>query len=229
MLKCPKYFEEPRNLTPCRIPVRIGDGSTIYSTGIGNISVKATDGRLMHIPKCLLIPQLHSNLISIPHLDKGGFSTTFNNGTCYFEKGKSTHLTGNLIDNLYQLDLQPLSLQSAFTMIDLSIMHNRLGHYPIRKLKALGLAVTGLDQPLDGEMFPCEACIEGKGTRSSFPSSDNRATAPLELLHIDLAGPLQTESIGGGKYFLIVGFRSEPQSQPPINRAIVMWEKRSRP
>ena len=37
----------------------------------------------------------------------------------------------------------------------------------------------------------CRLCIEGKMTQSRNRNQDARATAPLELVHTDLAGPME--------------------------------------
>ena len=49
----------------------------------------------------------------------------------------------------------------------------------------------------------CEACILGKQHRLPFNfENSRRARAPLELVHSDLVGPMQTTSIGGSTYFM---------------------------
>ena len=49
---------------------------------------------------------------------------------------------------------------------------------------------------------PCESCIVGKHQRDSFPSASYRAKDYLELVHTNLCGPMQNQSIGGSFYFL---------------------------
>jgi transposase InsO family protein len=49
----------------------------------------------------------------------------------------------------------------------------------------------------------CEGCIFGKQHRESFPVGKSyREKAPLEIVHSDICGPMQTPSIGGSTYFL---------------------------
>ena len=49
----------------------------------------------------------------------------------------------------------------------------------------------------------CEACVQGKMHHKSFPKkSQSRATKILELVHSDLCGPMQVNSIGGSRYVL---------------------------
>ena len=49
----------------------------------------------------------------------------------------------------------------------------------------------------------CEACILSKQHKLPFNSRNSkRAMSPLELVHIDLVGPMQVTSIGGSTYFM---------------------------
>ena len=44
----------------------------------------------------------------------------------------------------------------------------------------------------------CESCALGKMHKQCFPKkSYNRATQPMELIHPDICGPKQVESVGG--------------------------------
>jgi hypothetical protein len=49
---------------------------------------------------------------------------------------------------------------------------------------------------------PCESCMLGKHKRTSFSQSSTQAKQHIELVHTDLCGPMQIESIGGRFYFL---------------------------
>jgi hypothetical protein len=52
------------------------------------------------------------------------------------------------------------------------------------------------------ENTKCQACIYGKQSRESFPTSSWCENRRLQLVHIDVCGPLQTY-LGGCKYFLL--------------------------
>ena len=50
----------------------------------------------------------------------------------------------------------------------------------------------------------CQGCILGKQHRNSFPvGKSQRASKPLELVHADICGPMQTLSLKKNKYFII--------------------------
>jgi hypothetical protein len=49
----------------------------------------------------------------------------------------------------------------------------------------------------------CEACIEGKHQRTSFPKDEvTRASKLLELVHSDVCRPMKTTSHDGARYFV---------------------------
>lgn len=51
--------------------------------------------------------------------------------------------------------------------------------------------------------WPCEPCILAKHHKTKFPKlSQSRATAPLQLVHSDICGPVSVNSLGGGRYFV---------------------------
>lgn len=60
-----------------------------------------------------------------------------------------------------------------------------------------------MDFSAEKEDFFCEACVEGKLSRKPFkPVGKIRSRRKLQLIHSDICGPMQAESIGGSKYFV---------------------------
>ena len=55
------------------------------------------------------------------------------------------------------------------------------------------------------QQYLCESCQLGKFTRQSFTTKKGiLACRPLELVHMDLCGPLHVPSIGGARYLYVV-------------------------
>ena len=51
----------------------------------------------------------------------------------------------------------------------------------------------------------CEACEKGKSKRASHRSKEmTRITDPLQLIHMDLFGPVNVMSLSGKKYALVI-------------------------
>jgi transposase InsO family protein len=85
--------------------------------------------------------------------------------------------------------------------------HQWLGHLHLKGMKKAlsSKAIRGLPDRkiVDGSI--CGECQIGKQTRMSHPRLEHQATSKvLELLHMDLIGPMQVESIGGKMYVLVV-------------------------
>ena len=51
----------------------------------------------------------------------------------------------------------------------------------------------------------CHECVHSKQSIASFPSqSSYKPQKPLELIHADLCGPIEPETLQGSKYFLLL-------------------------
>jgi hypothetical protein len=79
------------------------------------------------------------------------------------------------------------------------LWHRRLAHVG---LKALEILPTITDAPKMTGKCDCESCIKCKLARKPFTPTTSRATEPLQLVHSDICGPLET-AIGGGRYMLL--------------------------
>nr|XP_025883705.1 uncharacterized protein LOC112940164 [Solanum lycopersicum] len=100
-------------------------------------------------------------------------------------------------------DLTCLSAQNE----NVDLWHRRLGHVSsslLNKLISKDL-VRGLPKMKFAENKICEACVKGKQIRSSFkPKNQVTSSRTLELLHMDLCGPLKVQSRNGKKYILVI-------------------------
>ncbi|KAI5321217.1 hypothetical protein L3X38_030288 [Prunus dulcis] len=79
-----------------------------------------------------------------------------------------------------------------------------MGHFNFQSLKLLQNEdmVLGLLE-IKNTSEVCEGCTFGKHYRKSFPKeAKSRATTPLELVHTDMCGPMQTVTKAGNMYFL---------------------------
>ena len=50
----------------------------------------------------------------------------------------------------------------------------------------------------------CEACRHEKQTKCGFITKEHFASHPLELIHIDLCGPMGTKGLDGELYFMLM-------------------------
>ena len=85
------------------------------------------------------------------------------------------------------------------------LWHNRFYHLNFHALEKLVKLNLVSDLPnIKFEMdHLCSACEVGKLKRASHRTkSDLSYTKPVQLLHVDLCGPIYVQSVGGRKYIL---------------------------
>ena len=81
--------------------------------------------------------------------------------------------------------------------------HQRLGHIREKGLRLLhgkcmveGMSNCSLD------FYFCEHCLYGKQNRVRFPSGAMRVEGILQLVHIDVFGPVSVPSLGKYVYYI---------------------------
>jgi transposase InsO family protein len=88
------------------------------------------------------------------------------------------------------------------------LWHRRLAHVGMKNLHKLlkGEHILGLTNVHFEKDMTCSACQAGKQVGVHHPHKNIMTTErPLELLHMDLFGPVAYISIGGSKYCLVIG------------------------
>lgn len=87
-----------------------------------------------------------------------------------------------------------------------SLWHRRFGHLNNVSIQLMQKKemVRGLPS-LQNESKVCEVCNIGKQQRRKFPKQSKwRATEKLELLHLDLCGPITPISKSGKRYLMVL-------------------------
>ncbi|KAI3678345.1 hypothetical protein L6452_37633 [Arctium lappa] len=87
------------------------------------------------------------------------------------------------------------------------LWHRRLSHLNFRYINKLvkDKLVKGLPELRYEKEHLCAACEKGKMKRAAHKLKPEPSTSsPLELLHMDLCGPMRTQSLGGNKYVLVI-------------------------
>ena len=62
--------------------------------------------------------------------------------------------------------------------------------------------MTGVPKFSSEHQDVCRGCALGKFTKASFPNSNNRSARVLDLVHIDVCGPMSCTSLSGCEYYL---------------------------
>ncbi|GJY60215.1 retrovirus-related pol polyprotein from transposon TNT 1-94 [Tanacetum coccineum] len=138
----------------------------------------------------------------------------FRSKTCYVQNLEGGDLLMGSRDlNLYNISISEMAasslvcLMSRETLTKSWLWHHRLSHLnfgTINQLTSNDLA-NGLPKLKYTKDHLCSACEQGKSEKASlppklFPSTESK----LELLHMDLCGPIRVASINGKKYILVI-------------------------
>lgn len=178
------------------------------------------------VAETMLVPDLSTNLLSVSKLTREGYTVVFDKQGCHFYKmcqvlGDSIGHASN-INGIYKLDrvvdrnLQVEHSNSSLTVVQgdesamvaavpASIWHKRLGHLSyggmctLRKANNIDFQTS---ENSELQLRNCVACLEGKQVAKPFPSQAKRATQPLELIHSDILGPMNSCSWGGARFVL---------------------------
>jgi hypothetical protein len=214
---CNNHMTGNKDLLSCidsslSFDITLGNDYLVKVQGKGTVPILTKQNVKKDINNVYHVPDLKHNLLSVGKLIEHGYKVLFEGSSCkIYDKNPNRklifeiHMTPNM---MFTLTLRTANLiqpyaQSASTLNETMVWHTRFGHLPFQSLSLLhkNSMVKGL--PIFKEQIPpCESCILGKHKRTSFPQSSNQAKQHLELVHTDLCGPIQIESIGGSFYFL---------------------------
>jgi transposase InsO family protein len=189
--------------------VKLGDDKEIQVEGKGNIAVQTSSHNTRILHDVYYIPQLSHNLLSIGQMMDSGCTIKFEGDNCRIVDAAMDQTMATVKktqNNLFPLEITKVK-DKALAAKEISsseLWHLRYGHLNMSGLKLLNQKkmVNGL--PEIGEIGLCEGCVLGKQSKLPFPKDQSlRATKVLELVHTDLCGPMEVESMGGSKYFML--------------------------
>lgn len=177
-------------------------GDTLITTIVNN-----TEHEIV-VKNVLCVPNLTTNLLSVSRLIENGNKVSFQKGYCYIRNQQNRLLgVAELVNGVYQLNIKSDSLLAATAATSSMVWHRRLGHINSKHLEIMkNGAVVGLsyNDKADASKSNCTVCCEGKQSRLPFPQSSNRSDALLQVVHVDVCGPMENKSIGQSRYFLLL-------------------------
>jgi transposase InsO family protein len=186
-----------------------GDGNQGLVKGLGKIAISPDHS----ISNVFLVDSLYYNLLSVSKLCKMGYNCLFTNvGVTVFRRSDdSVAFKGVLEGQLYLVNFNDNKAELDTCLIAYTNMgwlwHRRLAHVGMKNLHKLlkGEHILGLTNVHFEKDRVCRACQAGKQVGTHHPHKNIMTTdRPLELLHMDLFGPIAYISIGGNKYCLVI-------------------------
>ncbi len=174
----------------------------------GDAEVWLVDIRGRHLKtmlrRALYIPSYPQDIFSVQAAASSGASVTFRKGEDILVHKDGTKFPIHLHDRLYYLHTVSDGCDDQVNgCYDLKTWHEILGHCNFDDVQRLEGVVDGMKiEGSSNKPITCEVCTRGKFTQTRNRKPDVRAKMPLELVHTDLAGPINPESREGYKYVL---------------------------
>ncbi|XP_056864308.1 uncharacterized protein LOC130511370 [Raphanus sativus] len=187
------------------VTVTLPNDSKVPITHVGTI--KITDSLILY--DVLLVPDFCFNLISVSSLIRTLTCAAhfFPNGCLIQDLSQGLMIgKGSLYNNLYILDTDhPVAsketLLCGMVSPDSFIWHQHLGHPSSSVFQKISTSLPSFKR-VSSELSPCSICPLAKQKRLAYVSHNNLASAPFDLVHLDIWGPFSVESVEGYRYFL---------------------------
>nr|GEU36867.1 integrase, catalytic region, zinc finger, CCHC-type, peptidase aspartic, catalytic [Tanacetum cinerariifolium] len=166
------------------------------------------------ISRVYYVEGLGQNLFFVGQFCNSDLEVAFHQHTCFIRNlDRVDLLTGSRGNNLYTLSLQDMMASSPICILSKAsktkswIWHRRLSHLnfgAINHLARQGLVRGFLKLKFEKDHL-CSACAMGKSTKKTHkPKSKDTNQEKLNLLHMDLCGPMHVKSVNGKKYILVI-------------------------
>ena len=179
-----------------KVALKRGDAEVEISDVSGNVH-KAL------LKDALYVPSYKQDIFSVHSAVSKGATVNFSPGNAKLVSSDGTEFKIEQAGKLYYLNSaisSNMSKQDSKTK-SLKDWHEILGHCNLSDVLALEDVVDGM-KIVGKKEFDCGTCVEGKMIQHRNRKPDKRANSILELVHCDLAGPIDPIAREGFRYVL---------------------------
>lgn len=185
------------------------DKETMKAEAIGDVE---TD--IVVLKDTLYVPNLTKNLLSVNQITENNGKVIFSKEKVIVKKNNQTVLEGKKQNGLYivnianeKYNVKEINPKKSFWCTEnvLNEWHRKLGHISMSKLKQLVDLSEGIPVKLSDckiSMVDCSVCLKSKQKRLPFNSVRAKAKRPLEIVHTDVCGPIDTPTHDGMHYYV---------------------------
>nr|GFA15489.1 retrovirus-related Pol polyprotein from transposon TNT 1-94 [Tanacetum cinerariifolium] len=166
------------------------------------------------VKRVYYVEGLNHNLFSVGQFCDADLEVAFRKSTCYICDLKGNDLlAGSRGTDLYSITLQdtscpnPICLMAKATSSQAWLWHRRLSHLNFDTINLLSKndIVVGLPKLKFVKDHLCSSCELGKAKQKSFHTKlTSSSKRRLQLLHMDLCGPIRVASINRKRYVLVI-------------------------
>lgn len=197
-----KFVKFDENFNARRHVIELADGSrssVVQGRGLAKVVLYDVNGRARNceLNNALYIPSYKQDIFSVQAATEKGASVSFTAGNSELRTSEGTVFDVKKKGKLYFLNSVAASTKVVHSQ---EMWHKILGHCNMKDVFNLEKISGDMEIIKSNENFDCDVCILGKMTQFRNRQPDRRATKPLELVHSDLAGPIDPTARQGFRY-----------------------------
>ena len=200
-----KFVDFDPNFNASQHTIELADSSrktgVVLGRGKAKVYMTNTKGDVCDVilENALYIPSYSQNIISVSEVTKKGVRVFFGKDEANLIAPNGTKFKIQQRGKLYYINSVMSEGPSCRTLKE---WHETLGHLNKKDCLLLEGVVDGM-KITEKQDFKCSTCIQGKMVQYRNHNPDEKAKAPLELVHSDLAGPVHISSLEGSKYAIV--------------------------
>lgn len=210
-LTCNRNWMTEIETLPKPIEIYLADNSVLLAKEQGTVlyhSVGTESDYVMRIENVLYVENMGKSLFSVSQAASKGVVTKFDSNGCCLEKDGILVGQGTSHNGIFKLMFTKFKdkANSAMTAIDKgTLWHQRLGHLGEASIMKMiqNEMVNGLNIHTCSIDF-CEKCAIGKLAKTKLPKGSHRETKALDIIHMDLCGPMEVPTPSGYRYFMVL-------------------------
>lgn len=198
-------FAQIGNTEPKSVNLANNSSVSVAQTGVVKFTAAVADNkRHVKLTDVLHVPGLRANLMSVAKItDRGNVVIFKRNNAIVKDPSGEVKLVAERKGDLFFIR-QSKEYANMFQAQNSALQswHKKLGHLNYKDV--VELSKRGVITKFDTRSTPneCDVCLQGKMTALPFSEREERSTEVLEIVHVDLCGPMRTESQGKAKYFI---------------------------
>lgn len=196
---------------PAEHSMELADGTKTKNIAVkrgdAEVILKDVNGKQVKtvLKDALYMPSYPQDIFSVKAATSNGAELKFHQGHSELVHKDGTTFTIEEHGQLYYLNTFEQCENSSDKVSvshDIQTWHEILGHCNVEDIVKSQNVVDGMNisGKFDKTKLECNTCTEGKFVNNRNKGPDARATKPLEMVHTDLAGPIDPVSREGFKY-----------------------------
>jgi len=194
--------------------ISVGDARDVPIAGTGSVEMQCRlpdEIRTVILHGVLHVPKLAANLVSLGTLQRAGAKHHSHKEGIIVTLGADELFRASFPTStatLYYINL--VQREAAFAIVasgSMRVWHRRLGHLHLDAIRAMvqKKLVSRLDITSSKEYnHVCEGCVLGKSHCLPFPKTSSTIYSKMELVVMDITGPMSVETWTGHAYAMVV-------------------------